>query len=61
MRSLSHLLDEPVGYFDAPDLFCLDLYKDIDLDRLILVAEPTKVQEQNYVTESAPLEQTSVH
>jgi len=54
MRSLSHLLDEPVGYFDAPDLFCLDLYKEFDLDRLILVAEPTKVQEQNYVTESAP-------
>jgi hypothetical protein len=54
MRSLSHLLDEPVTYLDAPDLFCLDLYKDFDLDRLILVAEPTKVREQNYVKESAP-------
>jgi dienelactone hydrolase len=61
MHSLSHLLDAPVPLLDAADLFCLDLYKDFDLDRLILVAGPTKVQEQDYVTESAPSEQTSVH
>jgi hypothetical protein len=59
MRSLSYLLDKPVSYPDAPDLFCLDLYKDFDLDRLILLAEPTSVREQNYVEESARPEQTS--
>ena len=43
MHSLSHLLDAPVAYRDAPDLFCLDLYKDFDLDRLEPLAEPTQV------------------
>ncbi len=43
MRSLSHLLEAPVSYRDAPDLFCLDLYKDFDLDRLAPLAEPTRV------------------
>jgi hypothetical protein len=49
MRSLSYLLDKPVSYMDAPDLFCLDLYKDFDLDQIIALAEPTKVDEQNFV------------
>lgn len=54
MHSLSYLLEKPVRYnVDAPDLFCLDLYKDFDLDRLILLAEPTKVGGQQYVEESA--------
>jgi hypothetical protein len=49
-------LEKPVKYdVDAPDLFCLDLYKDFDLDRLILLAEPTKVSEQNYVEDSPPI------
>jgi dienelactone hydrolase len=43
MRSLGHLLDAPVAYRDAPDLFCFDLYKDFDLDRLASLAEPTRV------------------
>ena len=43
MRSLGHLLDAPVAYRDAPDLFCLDLYKDFDLDRLAALAQPTRV------------------
>ncbi|PYV26923.1 MAG: hypothetical protein DMG27_05325 [Acidobacteria bacterium] len=43
MHSLSYLLDAPVAYRDAPDLFCLDLYKDFDLDRLEPLAEPTQV------------------
>jgi hypothetical protein len=43
-------LEKPVRYdVDAPDLFCLDLYKDFDLDRLVLLAEPTKVGGQLYV------------
>ena len=43
MRSLSYLLAKPVPYPDAPDLFCLDLYKDFDLHRLAVIAAPTKV------------------
>jgi dienelactone hydrolase len=38
MRSLRHLLDAPVRFHDAPDLFCLDLYKGFDIDRLALLA-----------------------
>ncbi len=43
MRSLSYLLDAPVAFRSAPDLFCLDLYKEFDLDRLAALAEPTKL------------------
>jgi hypothetical protein len=28
----------------APELFCLDLFKDFDLDRLSLMAVPTEVK-----------------
>jgi dienelactone hydrolase len=34
MPSLRRLLDAPVEYQAAPDLFCLDLYKNFDLDSL---------------------------
>jgi len=43
MTSLSYLLDMPVPYRSAPDLFCLDLYKFFDIDRLAAVASPVKV------------------
>jgi len=46
MRSLSSLFDKPVTYEAAPDLFCLDLYKEFDLDRLAALAEPTKVAQK---------------
>jgi dienelactone hydrolase len=51
MRSLSYLLDAPVTYEAAPDLFCLDLYKDFDLDRLATLAQPTKIS-QMYADEN---------
>lgn len=51
MRSLSYLLDKPVSYEDAPDLFCLDLYKNFDLNDLITLAEPTRIRQQNFVEE----------
>ncbi len=38
MQSLSHLLDGPVRHPDAPDLFCLGLYRDFDIDELALIA-----------------------
>lgn len=43
MKSLDYLLQHPVRFDDAPDLFCLDLYKDFDVDRLIAMAGPTKI------------------
>ena len=45
MRTLRFLLEEPVAYEDAPDLFCLDLYKNLDVDGLVALAEPTKIKQ----------------
>lgn len=44
MRSFSYLLDKPVTYAQAPELFCLDLYKEFDIDRLEALAAPVTVQ-----------------
>ena len=49
MKSLSYLLQRPVGFGDASDLFCLDLYKDFDVDRLIAIAGPTRILQENSV------------
>jgi len=49
MRSLGFLLDAPVTFAEAPDLFCLDLYKDFDLDRLANMAVPATVTVERYV------------
>lgn len=46
MQSFRYLLDKPVTYLAAPDLFCLDLYKSFDIDRLVLVTAPTRVLDQ---------------
>jgi len=43
MASLSYLLEKPVEFSQAADLFCLDLYKEFDLDRLATVAAPTRI------------------
>jgi hypothetical protein len=48
MRSLRYLLDKPVVYTDAPDLFCLDLYKYFDLDRLAALAAPASVSQSDF-------------
>ncbi|MGO9256478.1 MAG: alpha/beta hydrolase family protein [Bryobacteraceae bacterium] len=53
MRSLQYLLDAPVRFQDAPDLFCLDLYKEFDLDTLALLAGNTRVT-QSYLAEPKP-------
>ena len=42
--SLRYLVDKPVKYQDAADLFCLDLYKFTDLDRLAALAGPSVVK-----------------
>jgi dienelactone hydrolase len=46
MPTLKHLLDTPVKFEAAPDLFCLDLFKEFDIDRLALLAGPTKVAQK---------------
>jgi dienelactone hydrolase len=43
MKSFNHLLEKFVRYQEAPDLFCLDLYKFVDIATLAELAEPTKV------------------
>ncbi len=43
MRSLGHLLAKPVLYSEAPELFCLGLLPEFDLERLIPLAEPVRV------------------
>jgi len=45
MHSLQYLLDKPVPFRSAPELFCLDLYKYFDLDRLYALVAPAKVDE----------------
>jgi len=49
MPSLNFLLEAPITFENAPDLFCLDLYKDFDLDRLAAMAAPAKVTVKRYV------------
>ncbi|MGC2768818.1 MAG: acetylxylan esterase [Candidatus Acidiferrum sp.] len=44
MSSLRYLLDTPVPYRSAPDLFCLDLYKYFDIDRLTAIAAPVEIE-----------------
>ena len=44
MPSLGFLLETPVEFRAAPELFCLDLFRDFDLDRLIALAAPTRVK-----------------
>jgi hypothetical protein len=46
MSSLRYLVDKPVKYAEAPDLFCLDLYKFTDLDRLTALSAPTTVRNE---------------
>jgi len=49
MPSLGFLLEAPITYEQAPELFCLDLYKDYDLDRLAALAAPARVSIQKQV------------
>ncbi len=42
MTSLSYLLEAPVPYRTAPELFCLDLYRYFDIDSMAILAFPVK-------------------
>jgi hypothetical protein len=56
MRSLSFLLDTPVPIRSAPELFCLDLYKEFDLDLLQTLAAPVKVTLETLRNQDGPWE-----
>ncbi|HMD86563.1 MAG TPA: acetylxylan esterase [Terriglobia bacterium] len=43
ISSLGYLLEKPVAFDEAPELFCLDLYKKFDVDRLDVIAAPAEV------------------
>lgn len=47
MASLDYVLETPVRFQDAPELFCLDLYKEFDIDRLRAMAAPAVVSFDN--------------
>ena len=49
MHSLEFLLEAAVPLRSAPELFCLDLYKDFDLDHFRAMAAPTRVSEKDAV------------
>jgi dienelactone hydrolase len=44
MHSLSYLLNAPVKFEQAPELFCLDLFKYFDIDSLEAMAAPAEVR-----------------
>ena len=54
MHSLTYLLERAVGSNQTPDMFCLDLYKDFDLDTLKAMTEPARVTESDYVELAPP-------
>ena len=47
VNSLSCLLDRPVQFSQAPELFCLDLFKYFDLDRLQAMTEGVQVDSES--------------
>lgn len=47
MTSLGYLLDKPIPFRSAPELFCLDLYKYFDIDTFAALAAPGKVSTFN--------------
>jgi dienelactone hydrolase len=47
MSSLDYVLHAPVTFLQAPELFCLDLYKEFDIDRLATMAAPAEVKFHN--------------
>jgi hypothetical protein len=47
--TLGYLLEAPVPFQKAPELFCLDLYKEFDLDRFAAMAAPNRVRVENLV------------
>jgi len=43
IRDFAYVLDKPVKFEEASELFCLDLYKDFNVDSLEAVAAPVTI------------------
>jgi dienelactone hydrolase len=43
MKTLAYLIDTPVPFRSAPELFCLDLYQYFDIDTLAALASPVRI------------------
>jgi dienelactone hydrolase len=54
ISSLGYLLEKPVSFNEAPEVFCLDLYKRFDVDRLALIAAPAVVMTEKALQVSSP-------
>jgi hypothetical protein len=54
LGSFAELLDKPVEYMDAPELFCLDLYRELDLPELAALSSPARVVELRSVIAETP-------
>src|SRR5882757_1108685 len=54
LESLGELLDGPLIFRTTPELFCLDLYKYFDIDRLETLATPTSIERGRKATLVAP-------
>jgi hypothetical protein len=48
IKSLDTVYSKPIKFGEAPELFCLDLYKYFDLHRLAVLVAPTQVRESNF-------------
>jgi len=49
MKSLRYALDLPVLFDASPEIFCLDLYKEFDIDSIAALAAPAKVVQTDYL------------
>jgi dienelactone hydrolase len=49
IESFAYLYSQPVRFVDAPEPFCLDLYKYFDLDRLAIFAQPAMVRQSGFL------------
>ncbi len=58
MASLSYLLEKPVEFQQAPELFCLDLYQNFELDSLEAMADGVRISHLKQL--SSPVPDTSV-
>lgn len=54
MKSMAYLLNKPVPFRSAPELFCLDLYKDFDISSLRALALPVKISQVNLAAHKPP-------
>jgi dienelactone hydrolase len=52
MASLGEVFARPMSYEEAPELMCLDLYKDFDFDMLARMAAPVKIDLKAHEPES---------